>query len=125
MKKRELIDAVMNKNEEIPSRDDPRVTSIMADIQLLLNSGNQVVLPGFASLSVAHRPPASEEERQRLENERRRRIGITTTLGELLDVRTGFFSMHTPVASRACFFHDSDSTKEQNSNIGSAPGIKK
>lgn len=55
-----------NEKEEVPPRNDPRVLSIITDIQHFLNSGDQVVLPGFASFSVPLDARPEELKRKKL-----------------------------------------------------------
>lgn len=61
MKKRELIDAIMNNKEKIPSKDDPRLLSFIADSQRLLNTEGPVVLPSFGTFRVHPTPITSSQ----------------------------------------------------------------
>jgi nucleoid DNA-binding protein len=66
MKKSEQIAAIMRNEGEVSPRNDPRVSGIIADIQQLLYSGEQVVLPGFASFSIAQDTRPEELKRREL-----------------------------------------------------------
>lgn len=67
----------MNNENKVSPKQDPSLTKIFDEMQQGLYSGEQVVLPGFASLSVALRTRVTDLEKQ---------APPMSTISDLLDV---------------------------------------